>query len=223
MTLAKLATYAWEGEDILIRKLATDVLRIDGPGRFIDIGAHHPIDCSNTYSLYQSGWRGVNIDAMPGSMAAFHEHRPEDCNLEVGVSSTEGEMLFSRFSSPMLNGFLDPGTIAFHVRRGEVLLDQISVPVRPLAALLEENDVPHHPDVMSLVVEGHEMPVLETNDWDRWRPKMIVAEVLNPGGVCDVVKILRRPVSRYLTEKHGYGLVSRLHLSLIFMDRKYLV
>jgi hypothetical protein len=75
---------------------------------------------------------------------------------------------------------------------------------------------------MSLDVEGHELIVLETNDWSRWRPKMIVAEVLNHGPTCDVVKIMQRPVSRYLLEQQGYGLMSRLHFSLIFMDRKYL-
>ena len=220
--VATVLTYAWEGEDILLGKLASDMLGIEGTGRFIDIGAHHPFLASNTYGLYLQGWRGVNIDAMPGSMAAFQEYRPEDCNLEFGVSATEGEMLFSRFNSPMLNGFLDAGTISSHIRRGVVLLDQIWVPVRPLAALLESNNVPYAPDVMSLDVEGHEMSVLESNDWGRWRPKMIVAEVLNPGGICDVVKILEHPISRYLIDEHGYGLVSRLHYSLIFVDRTYI-
>ena len=150
-------TYSWEGEDILIRKLASDVLRLPGPGRYIDVGAFHPILCSNTNSLYQAGWRGVNIDAMPGSMEAFREHRPEDCNLEIGVSTRDGDMLFSRFSEPMLNGMLEEDVIDRHVRRGVVLIDQVRVPVRPLSTILAENDVSHHPDLISLDVEGHEL------------------------------------------------------------------
>jgi hypothetical protein len=45
--------------------------RLFGPrksGFFIDIGAHHPFRYSNTYMFYKKGWRGINIDATPGSI-----------------------------------------------------------------------------------------------------------------------------------------------------------
>lgn len=37
-------------------------------GIYVDIGAHHPFRFSNTYVFYKRGWRGINVDAMPGSM-----------------------------------------------------------------------------------------------------------------------------------------------------------
>ncbi len=37
-------------------------------GFYIDIGAYHPIQLSNTYHFYKRGWREINIDATPGIM-----------------------------------------------------------------------------------------------------------------------------------------------------------
>jgi hypothetical protein len=82
--------YSQEGEDIVLQRF----LQEKEKGFYIDIGAHHPTRFSNTYLLYLKGWRGVNIDAMPGSMELFNELRPEDINIEVPVSDESKEMLF---------------------------------------------------------------------------------------------------------------------------------
>ena len=55
-------------------------------GFYVDVGAHHPIRFSNTFRLYRKGWRGLNIDANPGSMKRFHHTRPRDINIEAAVS-----------------------------------------------------------------------------------------------------------------------------------------
>lgn len=45
-------------------------------GKFIDIGACHPIDRSNSYALEKyCGWKGVMIDRSDTHAAAFKEHR----------------------------------------------------------------------------------------------------------------------------------------------------
>ena len=49
---------ATEGEDIIGSQLLREVKR----GFYIDIGANHPVNYSNTFSLYKSGWRGIGID-----------------------------------------------------------------------------------------------------------------------------------------------------------------
>ena len=56
-------------------------------GFFIDVGAHHPKRLSNTYYFYKRGWRGVNIDAMPGSMREFSKFRKRDINLEIPIGN----------------------------------------------------------------------------------------------------------------------------------------
>lgn len=61
-------------------------------GFYVDVGAHHPTRFSNTYLFYLRGWHGVNVDAMPGSMAEFRRLRPRDLNIEALISSTPGEL-----------------------------------------------------------------------------------------------------------------------------------
>ena len=57
-------SYSQEGEDLILERF------FEGKeiGFFVDIGAHHPMRFSNTYIFYLKGWRGINVDATPGSM-----------------------------------------------------------------------------------------------------------------------------------------------------------
>src|SRR5581483_8094739 len=85
--------YSQEGEDLLLARL------FDGQkkGFYVDVGAHHPFRFSNTYLLYLNGWRGINIDAMPGSMAAFRKLRPRDINIECMVSQDPRPLRFFQY------------------------------------------------------------------------------------------------------------------------------
>ena len=62
-------------EDLLLLKI------LPSTGKYLDIGAHHPIRYSNTLALNKLGWRGVNIDANPNLLQDFEKFRPRDVNL----------------------------------------------------------------------------------------------------------------------------------------------
>src|SRR5687768_10814903 len=94
-------SYAQEGEDLILLRLFDG----DLPGVYVDVGAHHPFRFSNTCLLFERGWRGINIDARPGSMAAFRRARPRDINLEIGISERPAELEFFLFEEPALNTF----------------------------------------------------------------------------------------------------------------------
>jgi hypothetical protein len=94
-------SYSQEGEDAILYRLFENLQN----GFFVDIGAHHPFRFSNTYKFYKLGWRGINIDAMPGSMEAFKAARPNDINLEIPVSDKEEDLPFFTFNDHALNTF----------------------------------------------------------------------------------------------------------------------
>lgn len=75
-------SYAQQGEDLILREM----LAYAQSGFYVDVGAHHPFRFSNTYLFYKQGWRGINIDAMPGSMKLFDRFRPRDINIQCGVA-----------------------------------------------------------------------------------------------------------------------------------------
>src|SRR6185436_8799288 len=94
-------SYSQEGEDLLLARL----FEHDAQGIYVDVGAHHPFRFSNTCLLSKKGWRGINIDARPGSMRLFQRFRPNDVNLELGVSEHPGHLEFYVFAEPALNTF----------------------------------------------------------------------------------------------------------------------
>ena len=57
-------SYAQEGEDLILYRMIYG--KID-KGFYVDVGAHHPKRFSNTYFFYRKGWRGINVEPMPGS------------------------------------------------------------------------------------------------------------------------------------------------------------
>ena len=93
--------YSQEGEEVLLGRIFGD----QSTGFYVDVGAHHPKRYSNTYSFYKRGWRGINIDALPGSMKVFQKLRPRDINLEIAISEKEQILTYYMFNEPALNGF----------------------------------------------------------------------------------------------------------------------
>lgn len=167
-------SFSQEGEDqILLRFFAN---RRDG--FYVDVGAHHPYRFSNTQALHELGWRGVNIDAMPGSMKPFRRVRAHDCNIEVGIGAEPGTARLHVFNEPALNTF-DADVARMHTRGTWRVERTVDVLIQPLAQVLEEN-VPagRHIDVMSVDVEGRDLEVLQSNDWVRFRPTVVLAEAL---------------------------------------------
>ena len=48
-----------------------DALSVIDNGRFLDIGAFHPTDKSNTRALFEMGWSGVMVEPSPGPMLSL--------------------------------------------------------------------------------------------------------------------------------------------------------
>ena len=210
-------SYSWEGEDTLAIKILTD--RIGQTcGFFVDIGAHHPLALSNTYALYKRGWRGLNIDATPGSMEPFRKYRPEDINLEIGVGRREERLPFTIFSDPALNGFVDESTVRAHEARGIRVRRVVEIDCIPVNDVLRSHVNGRTVDLLNLDIEGKDLEVLRALDFQMWRPKMIILEILGRKDLHDF--LLSEEVA--FLESVGYRAFSRLDYSSIFLDHPYL-
>lgn len=78
--------YSQEGEDVILARM----FEHQSSGFYVDIGAHHPRRFSNTRLLAEKGWRGINVDPLPGVMKLFRKDRPADINLEIAISQARG-------------------------------------------------------------------------------------------------------------------------------------
>jgi len=166
-------SYSQEGEDMVLKRL----LRGRPPGFYVDVGAHHPMRFSNTHAFYRAGWRGINIDAQPGSMNAFYELRPEDINIEIAVSDTPGRVPFYGFSAPELNGLSPSPCLPGHAAQTFPLIETTFVESVRLSDILHQH-VPSGKEIdfLTIDVEGHDLAVLRSNDWERFRPLIILLE-----------------------------------------------
>jgi FkbM family methyltransferase len=203
------ASYSQEGEDLVLARLLEDV----DNGFYVDVGAHHPFRFSNTFLFYRRGWRGVNIDAMPGSMRLFRKHRARDINLEIGVAETNGELPFFIFEEPAYNTFDDVQAAQVRASGQSHLIETRTVPCRPLSEIFEAH-LPRKDqriDFLSIDAEGFDLAVLRSNDWSACRPRIVVVEMIG----ASLEQATRSPQADYL-RRRGYAPVSKTAHSVFF-------
>jgi FkbM family methyltransferase len=202
-------SFSQEGEDLIVGRLFDGVQT----GFFVDVGAHHPFRFSNTWLLYRRGWRGINVDATPGAMAEFRRWRPDDVNIECLVSTDTRPRPYFLHDEPALNTMSEELVKRRAIESPQYRMrETIMLESRTLASLLEEY-LPEGRtiDLLNVDVEGHDLEVLRSNDWTKFRPKVIVAELL----VTSLADIEKSELYRFLTER-GYRLYAKMYNSAVF-------
>jgi len=201
-------SYSQEGEDMILRR----IFEYSEPGFYVDIGAHHPKRFSNTYYFYRKGWRGINIDAMPGSMKLFNKRRRGDINLEIAVANEKREMAYYIFNEQAVNTF-DEKFADKAIDGGCELIRKQKIETKPLKEILVEY-LPKNKkiDFMSVDVEGFDLEVLKSNDFDLFRPAYILVECR-----VNMNEIENNDIYNFLREKN-YDFFGKTVLTLIFKE-----
>jgi len=204
-------SWSQEGEDQILRRIFERQFN----GFYVDIGAHHPKRFSNTYFFYQRGWRGINIDAMPGSMDLFRKYRPKDLNLEIGVGAEEKQLDYYMLNESALNGF----SKELSEQRNQVssnyqIQKVVKIDIFPLSSIFDRYlPVGQHIDFMSVDVEGLDFEVLQSNDWSKYRPKFVLAEILGSS----LHQIEQSDIGQ-LMSKCGYDLYAKCVNTVFFKE-----
>jgi len=183
-------------------------------GFYVDIGAYAPTQLSNTHLFYRSGWRGINVDPTPGVMDSFSKVRARDINLQLAIGEQNGDLEFFSWGSPSVFNTLSAEVAA--ERSQELgLPEKIQVPCVTLSELLAE----HLPDgqeidFLTVDVEGMDLAVLKSNDWERFRPEMLLVESY----VYELESIADDPIHRFAVE-HDYQLHAWVPPTLVYRSR----
>jgi len=222
----KLPSFSQFGEDVfLYGYFAGQTFRKDGHalplmrqrlprGFYVDVGAYSPKQHSNTYLFYKLGWRGINIDATPGSMSAFDAIRPRDANIEAAVSDRDDTIDFYWWAKPGVVNTLSQERVQELTRELNREPHVTTIRARTLASLLEEHLVPGQSiDFMSVDVEGHDLAVLRSNDWARFRPRLVLVE----HDVADARELTSLDITGFM-QGVNYTLHSWLRPNLVFRD-----
>jgi FkbM family methyltransferase len=205
-------SYSQEGEDLVLKRIFEN--RTDG--FYVDVGAHHPMRYSNTYIFYNKGWRGINIDAMPGSMELFRKIRPRDVNLEVPISDTRGVSTYYAFNEPALNGFSKELSDCRNVSEKYRIIFQKDIETRTLAEILDA----HLPkdqriDFLSIDVEGLDFQVLQSNNWEKYKPVIVLVEIRG----ASLEEIIGSAITGFMKAR-GYAVFAKTFNTVFFRISK---
>ncbi|MFK0735078.1 MAG: FkbM family methyltransferase [Gloeotrichia echinulata GP01] len=156
------------GEDRFIFKR----IKLPQKGVFIDVGAGHPIYLSNTYFFEKNGWDGICIDANINQVELLKRERK---NVEwAAVTEEEGEIEFYQSFSPEFSTSVKqteyPGIINKFFNK-----KAIKVPCFRLETILKKHDIDVI-DILNIDVEGTELEVWKTFDYQKYKPKVVVIE-----------------------------------------------
>ncbi len=204
--------FAQEGEDLILETFFSGQQK----GFYVDIGAYDPILYSNTYLFYKKGWKGLNIDARPGSKALFDAIRVNDINVESGIGISNEPLTYYKFDEPGLNGFSKKISEDRNKNTKYKIIETIKLPINTLSNVLDNTISPdQNIDFMSIDVEGLDYEVLLSNNWDKYKPLMILIET----SVIDNEFENSSPIHNFLIEKE-YTLVAKTYRTSFYKLKK---
>ena len=202
--------FSQEGEDIILRRF----FNYKNNGFYIDIGAYHPQRFSNTYKLYTLGWRGINIDATPKSMSAFKNLRKEDINIQAAIAEHSKTIKFFEFDEGALNTFDELKAKKIIDRGLYKLINTQILKTQTLEEILDKNLVLGQIiDFFSIDVEGFDLQVLKSNNWEKYKPTVVIIET----DILELALFLNSPEAVFLKEL-GYKCFAKTVKSAFFTN-----
>ena len=180
------------GEDLFISEFFAN----QNIGKYVDLGAFHPMRLSNTYLLFKKGWSGTNVDLNPITIDLFNLARKNDnniCCLLAGKDNLLKEVYYEDWSA------------ANSLTSNENLSEKKKMKTRSFGSLISENF-----DFLNIDLEGHDYEILQTINFKKFNPKLICIEILEN---C----LDKENIFNYL-KKYSYSFIKNLGPSYFFKN-----
>lgn len=202
-------SFSQGAEDII-----TPYLLKTSKGTYVDVGCNEPVVFSNTFNFYLQGWTGVNIDANERLIKKCKRIRKKDISICAAVSNVEKEVVFHKSKIDSVST-IDERRLQEWKKLWEFdEKDQEKVTTQTLTSILDRV-LPQGTkiDLLTIDVEGHDFEVLQSLDFERYRPTLIIIEMHS------IDKIPNSGVYSFLSEK-DYSLSGYAVLNAYFIDNK---
>lgn len=209
-------SFSQKSEDLIIDKFFNHKTK----GFYIDIGAYHPQFNSNTKYFYDKGWYGINIEPNPSRISLFKQERKRDINLNVGIGVIKKMAIFYEFDSTGFSTFSKKE--ADHlIKLGYKLRKKIKIQMQRLEEVMKKY-VKSGIDFMTVDTEALDLEVLKSNNWKKYRPKLLCIETLDLTDLLSSAKedsSKKDAISKYLLRK-GYEEYFSNGLNTLYIDSK---
>jgi FkbM family methyltransferase len=201
-------SYSQWGEDSFVSQFIFDT-----NWTYIDVGSGHPVHGNDTFFLYNKGCTGILVDPVKSNAKLSKRFRPRDEFVEGLVSSNKIQTFFQFSKSSISTGDIKRATQLRNA--GNTLILESQPEVFSLSSIFEKLPSSEKRVLLKIDVEGLELSVLQSLDFNRFWPDLILLEELET--LPSEQTILRK----FLKAK-GYRLIISGYNSHLF-QRKILV
>lgn len=212
----KKVSFSQTGEDIIIDFIFTS-RGIQKP-TYIDIGAFHPYLYSNTAFFYAKSSKGINIEPNPDGIKLFNKYRSKDINLNIGISSIEGELNYFYMNASTMNTFDSNSAYELEQKYGFKIIDQKLIMCLKLQDVIFKYADNVFPDLLSIDVEGLDMDILKQIDYINNYPKVICVETVAYSH--DGTGVKNFELIKFLEFK-GYFVYADTNINTIFINKQF--
>jgi len=170
-------SFSQSGEDLIVQFI---LQYLKSNVTYLDVGANHPTENSNTYYFYLRWHQGVLVEPNAAMCEQLRAVRPRDTALAVAIGVTAAsEANYYVMKYPNLNTFsMEEAAHETKVTKGQVSVREvIKVPLLNINGVMFRH-FQAAPAFLSIDTEGMDLPILKSIDYSRFRPKVICAETL---------------------------------------------
>lgn len=171
-------SFSQAGEDLIINYLA-NALGLVQPS-YLDIGTNHPVIGNNTYYFYNRGSAGVCVEPDPAFSTLIRKHRKRDVLLSAGVASVAASSAtLYIFPDPYSgwNTFSEEEAMSRQKESGVQIAGETNIPLLPVNEILQQK-FKHHPNILSLDVEGMDLEILKSIDFQKYPIEILCVETI---------------------------------------------
>jgi|GEM_PF-182895 len=184
---------------------------------YLDLGANHAKDLSNTYYFYQKGARGILVEANPALIPELKFYRHGDIILNNCISTVTGNMIDfyilngDGLSTPDLNSALD-----FIEKNPRLeIIETVSVSTITVNDIIT-NYIGKAPLILNIDLEGKDIEILNSIDWEQYRPLIVITEMIEYKPTL-VIGIKNQETIHFMESK-GYVEYAFTGINSIFID-----
>ena len=212
-------SFAQSGEDMIISYILHFLQKPMSEVTYLDLGANHAKELSNTYYFYQMGAKGVLLEANPELIPELEQVRPRDIvlNRAISLSQKEEEIPFYVLNGDGLST-IDYEEAKQACRQNPDLKITATYQIKTIRIQeILETYFPLELTILSIDLEGIEEEILEQIDFETYKPWIIVLENIPYRPILSIDE--REYKGRSFLEQRGYTEYAFTGINSIFLRR----
>jgi len=209
-------TFSQSGEDCCVDFIFSQ-LKIENPS-YLELGVYKAKSASNTYRFYKNGSAGVLVEADQSLISEIKKTRPNDVVLNIGVGFDGREEADFYVFEERAHSTFNKAEAEYRKENGSFKLLKIEkVKLKNINTILSEN-FKTYPHFMSIDIEGLDLEVLKSLDFNKFPIPVICAET------CTYSETHIKPKDKTIQEfmlTVGYFVYADTYINTIFVNTNW--